>query len=74
MKLTAAEQHRLGREPWLEAFIEPGDVTLDQADKRYRDATRAAWAELRAQHRDVYKRMKVRGLETTALQLGQADR
>ena len=73
MKLTVAEEARLAEQPWLEPFIEDNDASLDAAEKRWKDATSAAWTQVRAQHLDVHNRVRVRGLETTAVALGEAE-
>ena len=74
MKLKPADQDRLDNEPWLRPFIEDGDVMLGQAQKRFQDATRAASAEVRIQHRELFARMlTASGLETTALQTTSKD-
>jgi hypothetical protein len=73
-RLSPADRGVLVDEPWLEAFLEDGDRGLDGARTRYRRATAAARAELRARGTRLYTRMRTAaGHETTALETHPKD-
>jgi hypothetical protein len=69
-KLGYADRVALADAPWLQPFVEDGDIGLDSARARYERAMRAAQAEVRAAGTALFERMRTSsGHETTALQV-----
>ena len=67
-ELFAEHADELAAAPWLRAFVEDGDETLEPATKRWEDCQRRARLALRARGVELYRRMRGRnGLSTTAL-------
>jgi hypothetical protein len=67
-ELLAAFAGELDESPWLRAFVSDGDTSLDEAERRWRDAVAAAKVELRAKGVELHRRMTTRhGLQTTCL-------
>lgn len=80
--MTATPQHFsdddrqiLAERPWLAAFVEPGDDTIDAALARFDAAEREARQHLRANGIAAHRRARTAtGLETTAVALHPQDK